>query len=1251
MKLSGESGAAVPPCAPGKGKTEMKKLALVLSVLLFLPVCSSAQGLGSIAGRITDPSGAAIANAKVTAVQASTGFSRTATTDAEGLYVIPSLQPSNYNLTVEAGGFSTVKQNVIALLADQTLTVNLSLKLGMTTEVVTVAGDAIQVDTATSTLRQVIEQQRISELPLNGRNAAQLTLLVAGAVNSPNGGADQGATKTFPGAVTFSTNGARQNSISYQLDGGNYVDEYTNVNQPFPFPDALQEFSVQTSNYSAEYGSNAGGVVNVITKSGTNNFHGDAFEFVRNPIFNAQNFFATPTTPDRIKRNQYGGTLGGPIRHDKTFFFGGYQRTTFRNFVLGSQKVVGQTDIANFLAAGPFLNPANPTGPHLPGTIDPAVATLLGVVPGCNVAGCGAAFNANAGQPDPNAKFSLVGAIPTGANPTVPFSKPDTENFDSAIGRVDHSFRQNDKLSGRYEFDRFTKAAVFNPMQLLSYTDATFAITAQNFLAHETHVFSTRLVNDFRFSYSREVSHRGPGSNVVNATAFGVSLPFQPTPNAIQGVGVQGGFSFGDNPSAFFTRNNYTWANDLSWERGKHDFHFGASVERSLVDLNNQFNQPGIFGFGNSDNYLSQSSINAVPSGSLTTYQLFLAGILSDGAGVGNGFALQQGAGEFKNNRANFVGVYVQDNYRITRRLTLNLGLRYEPAFPWSDTGDRWAQVNLAAMAAGTVSRVYPNAPPGVFFSAQNGIASDPGMPKNALNTNWTGLAPRLGFAYDVFGDGKTSLRGGGGIFYDTRVMGMLSNRFVDEWPFSPQFILSTAGNSAPTASSSPGSFSDPLCTQASTQAALHCDGGQAANYPKFPSPFPAPTNFAYIPPFNEIAVSYDPSGNYHVPTTYEWNLTVERQLPSNILFRMGYVGSRTLHILETQYYNAGVPCNDPASAVPCNGKANVGLANLTVCEATGGTVASCNGNPNTSGAGFKPNTFSSTVQSDITDINASYHALQTSIEKQMSHGFTVLANYTYSKSLDDLPFGEGVSGFDTGYSTLPFNAPGRHKFDYGPSGFDHTHVFTASYVWHSPNIRSSSTFLRYLLGDYEIGGIVSTASGRPITVLQGTEISGTGIGQDRGTFISGVDPYSSNSCAGVTARCVSWLTLAAFQPTKVTTGCTPPATSCNNPAIFGTFGNVGKNVLRLPKASNWDVQLSKYFNFTERWKLQIRAEYFNVLNHPNFAPESISTGAVNGTDQISAFDKINGNAAFGTFRAGQVGDPRVAQLAAKVLF
>ena len=993
-----------------------------LGLVLFSTLASTllhAQGLGSIVGTVSDPSGAAIASAKIRATQAGTSFAREAESNADGYFVISSLSPATYTVSTEASGFSVAKQDVL-LLADQTMTLNVKLQLGMANQIVEVSSNAVQVDTATSTIKQVIDQQRIAELPLNGRNAATLTLLVAGAVNSPNGGADQGATKTFPGAVTFSANGARQNSISYQLDGGNYVDEYTNVNQPFPFPDALQEFSVQTSNYSAEFGENAGGVVNVVTKSGTNSFHGDAFEFVRNPIFNAQNYFATPTTPDRIKRNQYGGTFGGPIIHDKTFFFVGYQRTAFRNLVLGSSKVVGQTDIANFLAKGPF---------GTPGIIDPAVATMIGVIPGCNVVGCGPAFDANAGITDPSAKFSLAGPIPTGANPTEPFSRPDIENFDSGMGRLDHSVGQSDKLTARYEFDRFTKAPVFNPQLLVAYSDATFSIIAQNALLHETHIFSPRLVNDARASYSREVSTRGPAPNAANVTDVGTAIPFQPVPSGIQQIGVQGGFTFGDNPKGLFIRNNYTYSDDIVWEKGKHDLHFGGMIERSQLNLVNQFNQPGIFGFGTSDNYLFGGT-------SFPTYTLFLAGILSDGSSAGNGYALQQGAGEFKNNRNTFSGVYVQDNYRVTRRLTLNLGLRYEPALAWRDNGDRWAQVNLAAMASNTVSRVYPNAPPGIFFSGQNGISSDPGMPKNALNANLKGIAPRIGFALDVLGDGKTSFRGGGGIFYDTRVMGMLSNRFVDEWPFSPQFILSTAGNSAPTASSTAGSFSDPLCTQAGTQAALNCTGAQAGSYPTFPSPFPAPTNFPYIPPFNQIAVSYDPSGEYKVPTVYEWNLALEHQLPYSLLMRMAYVGSRSIHILETQDFNAAPCCTT-------TGKAGIGIANSLVKAASGGK--------------FGTNTFS-TVQADITDINANYNSLQTSLEKRMSHGITILANYTWSKSLDDLPFGEGVSGFDTGYSPLPLSDPNRHRFDYGPSSFDHTHVFSGSYVWQTPSLKGSES-------------------------------------------------------------------------------------------------------------------------------------------------------------------------------------------------
>src|SRR5215467_12244334 len=299
-----------------RGRFSVTIIGLLLSWFIIC-VSVESQGLGSLVGTVTDPAGAVIPNAKVTATEVGTGFSRTATTDSEGRYVLASLRPAQYDITVAAAGFTTFAQKGVTLLANQTLTVNVTAQVSGTTEQLNITAGDVQVDTSTPTLKQVIEKERVQELPLNGRNAATLTLLVPGAIAAPSGGADQGTTKTFPGAVTIAANGARQNMISYSLDGGNYIDEYTNVNQPFPMPDALQEFSVQTSNYSAEYGQNAGAVVNVITKSGTNNFHGDGFEFLRNAVFNAKNFFAPAFQPnqqptkdhgrDQLKRNQFGG--------------------------------------------------------------------------------------------------------------------------------------------------------------------------------------------------------------------------------------------------------------------------------------------------------------------------------------------------------------------------------------------------------------------------------------------------------------------------------------------------------------------------------------------------------------------------------------------------------------------------------------------------------------------------------------------------------------------------------------------------------------------------------------------------------------------------------------------------------------------------------------------------------------------------------------------------------------------------------
>ena len=1197
----------------------MKKAALLMLSVLFVPIVSYAQGLGSIVGTVTDPSGAAIASAKVTAKETGTGFVREGGTDDQGYYVIPSLRPAAYLVSVEARGFSTAKEN-ITLLADQTLTVNVQLKLGVSTETVTVTSGDTQVDTTTATLKQVIEQQRLTELPLNGRNAAQLTLLVSGAVNSPGGGADQGFTKTFPGAVTISANGARQNMVSYQLDGGNYVDEYTNVNQPFPFPDALQEFSAQTSNYSAEYGQNAGAVVNVITRSGANNFHGDVFEFVRNAVFNARGFFAPFTLPngqptkdkgrDQIKRSQFGGTVGGPIIHDKTFFFAGYQGTRFRNIGNASRSTLPSTNFA------PNAIPAS--GP---------VTSSAICNPGPNQAACDIETYLNTGGPgggpgtiDP-VSLNILKGLPLTASRTVIFLRPQDDNYDEVIGKADHSFSRSDRVAVRYDYNRFHRDAVFDPANFLTYANGA-TIPAQNALIHETHLFKANLINDFRFGYSREAATRGPASTVPSVKTLGSNIPFQPATNAIQQIRVNNGFSFGDNPNASFVRNNFTWSDDVSWVVAKHDLRFGGVIERSRVDLNNLFFQPAEFSFCT----LAPGQTPTPP-----LFQNFLAGILCD---YTSNVAFRQGAGEFKNNRGLFSGVYFQDNYKVNRRLAVNFGLRYEPALPWREIKGRVEQFRLSGLMAGVHSTQFPNAPAGVYFPG------DPGVPENGVEASLKNFAPRGGFALDLFGDGKTSLRGGAGIFYDTRIPGIINNRFVDVTPFSPQLILSSAATAG--SAGRPGTFSDPLCTQSGTSSKVPGGCAPAANL--FPAPFPPPSNATFAP--NLLVVSWDPAHSYQAPTLYNWNLAIERQLPSSVLVRAAYVGSHGSHLKETIAFNV-----------------------FPVC---GGSQPSCVGLQSRLNAiAGSPNVFGTTNNGptqDAQDVNSSYHSLQLSAEKRVSHGLTILGNYTWSKSIDDLPNGGGVAdvGADT-VSVRPWDDLVRHQFDRGPSDFDHTHRFVASYVWQLPGLSKTKGVLRQVFGGWELGGVVSAQTGRPFTVLQGTNASGTGIGQDRGTFCTGLNPnaanappnnintdpcvqgsnaYAPGACAVITVSCVNWLNPLAFEPSTVPDPTQPDPKNPgkflpkNNPLILGTFGTMGKNSFRLPGAYTWDMGLSKNFSFTERWKLQFRAEFFNAFNRANFMDDSAS---------LTNFQKLSSTNNFGAIQ--QAADPRIGQLALKLFF
>jgi hypothetical protein len=808
------------------------KSRIVVTLLLSLCRLAFSQGFGTIIGTVTDPSGALAPLAKVTATEVATGLSREAVTNASGEYVIPSLRPTTYQLTVEASGFNKYTQTGIALTADQSETVNITLTLGAANQAVTVESAVVQTDTYTSTIKEVVDQQRIVDLPLNGRNAAALATLVPGATLSPNGGADQGQQKTFPGAVEISTNGARQNMVAYNLDGGNNVDGYTNVNMPFPFPDALQEFSVQTSNYSAEYGGNAGGVVNVVTKSGTNAYHGDFFGFLRNGAVNARNFFAAKADP--LKRSQEGGTFGGPVRKDKTFFFAGYQGTTIRDVTNGLNKFAPTQAEANgdFSA---FLSAANPNNP-----LSKAVV-----------------IKDSTGQPFPNNQIPLSALNPAslgvlkympsvGGSGIVFYSSPVHQNFNEWLGRVDHLISDKDRVSVRYYIDEFSNKPVYTASNILSYADGS-SIVAQNALIQETHIFTPGLLNDLRLGFNRVASSRAPAPNVPSVRDFGVTIPYQPPANDVQSVNVSGFFTFGDNPHARFTRSNFLGSDDLRWVLGRHSLSFGVDLERRRVDLDNGFNSPGLFTFNGSYSGIAMSD--------------FMLGEL---------YQFQRAQGQYENTRSWALGFYAQDNFRATSKLTFNLGLRWEPYFPWHEIYGRVEAFSIPNYQAGIVSKVYPNAPPGLLFRG------DAGMPENGTGNSYKNFAPRLGFAYDVFGDGRTSIRGGAGMFYN----------MVDDSPFAPNITLTPP----------PGPFNNPLANQPAYTSA-------------FPAPFPPPANSVFPKPVSVSTYNLG-SSSFQVPVLYNWNLAIERQFGLAWLARVAYVGSRSSHL------SAGADLN-PAVYIP----------------------------------------------------------------------------------------------------------------------------------------------------------------------------------------------------------------------------------------------------------------------------------------------------------------------------------------------
>jgi Carboxypeptidase regulatory-like domain len=1096
-----------------------RRLAILSVVATLLPLTALAQGYGRMTGIVSDSTGAVVQGASVTATQVGTRETTTTTTGKGGLYVFPSLRPASYDLSATREGFGVSKRTGIVLQADAALTINVSLNVGATSEALTVEAEGAQVNLSSATLSQVVDERRINSLPLNGRNAAALTTLVAGVVIAPPAQADQGYTKTFPVAVVVSANGSRAGQTNYMLDGGNNLDEYTNVNAPFPFPDALQEFSVQTSNYGAQYGQNAGGVVNIVTKSGTDTFHGSLFEYNRNEHLNAANYFSPGKARDPLKRNQFGGTLGGPIKRERTFFFAGYQKTILRNNPLNvvsgsasstqtSAAYVPTQDQRNgiFAVANASQCVKNPfTGVAYPCT---ATATSPGI-----------------STIDPttynSAALELLKHLPSGdASGTVYFRRPTRENLDEAVVRVDHALGKMDRLTVRYFYDRFHHAGVLDPTNLLTYADDA-KVEYQNFLVSETHIFSDRVLNTFTANYQRNNSQRGPLDGGVSVADLGVNI-WQPAVKQINQIQTPG-FTIGDNPFATFKRHNFTISDDLHVVTGAHSFAFGAQGEYSRVKVDNQYRQPGTFTF------TADVSNNAVAS--------FLLGYVNN---------FQQASGQFFNNRGKFLGVYAHDSWKVHPRLTLSLGLRYEPFFPWHELDGRMGAFSPTAYAAGTHSTAYPNAPVGLLFPG------DPGMLKDGIRAVYADIMPRVGFAWDVLGTGKTSVRGGAGLFYDTRLSSVFNNIYSNSSPFITNFSVNRPA----------GGFSDP--------------------YAGMTNPFPAQQ-----PPLSSTAfptqgfLTFDPNNEFVVPRTWSWNLILEHRLGRSALARLAYVGSRGEHMWAPLELN---PTRyDPATQV-------------------------------TSARVYAP-AYTQTITAATYDGTSKYHALQATLELRHKDALTVLANYTYSKATDDLPFFAAVTAVGANASyVLPIYEPDYKRLDRGRSDFDRRHVAALSYVWSLPK-PSGSGVLHSIFSDWQTSGIVQYQSGGPLTAISGSN-NNSKTSQSRDRAVMTGEPYGTSACTGVTSGCVGFLQPSAFTVNPV-----------------GTYGTYAKGSLTGPDYFNWDVSLVRHVGFSKRVRGEFRVEFFNVLNHANFLNPSLTAGS-------GSFGRITG-----------AQDPRIGQLSLKVLF